>query len=133
MSYLIKPDNYTALLDLKQTELGIKQIKDFFTFSDFFFLELLIHFSRINIKDFELYTRIFINASNTQQRQWMQNIIFIIKFYLWLLYNKTEYLSKNSIMFLQWNILFIYSYVYFILIYNYLIETNILNLDYFFS
>ena len=30
MSYLIKPDNYTALLDLKQTELGIKQIKDFF-------------------------------------------------------------------------------------------------------
>ena len=30
MSYLIKPDNYNAILDLKQTELGIKQIKDFF-------------------------------------------------------------------------------------------------------
>ena len=30
MSYLIKPENYKALLDLKQTELGIKQIKDFF-------------------------------------------------------------------------------------------------------
>lgn len=30
MSYLIKPDNYKAKLDLKQTELGIKQIKDFF-------------------------------------------------------------------------------------------------------
>ena len=30
MSYLIKPKNYKALLDLKQTELGIKQIKDFF-------------------------------------------------------------------------------------------------------
>lgn len=30
MSYLIKPANYRALLDLKQTELGIKQIKDFF-------------------------------------------------------------------------------------------------------
>ncbi len=30
MSYLIKPEHYTPLLDLKQTELGIKQIKDFF-------------------------------------------------------------------------------------------------------
>lgn len=30
MSYLIKPKGYTPLLDLKQTELGIKQIKDFF-------------------------------------------------------------------------------------------------------
>ena len=30
MSYLIKPKDYKALLDLKQTELGIKQIKDFF-------------------------------------------------------------------------------------------------------
>ena len=30
MSYLIKPQNYKALLDMKQTELGIKQIKDFF-------------------------------------------------------------------------------------------------------
>lgn len=30
MSYLIKPLNYKPLLDLKQTELGIKQIKDFF-------------------------------------------------------------------------------------------------------
>lgn len=30
MSYLIKPTNYTALLDMKQTELGIKQIKEFF-------------------------------------------------------------------------------------------------------
>ncbi|MEG1564212.1 MAG: aspartate--ammonia ligase [Bacteroides sp.] len=30
MSYLIKPLNYTPLLDLKQTELGIKQIKEFF-------------------------------------------------------------------------------------------------------
>lgn len=30
MSYLIKPLNYCPLLDLKQTELGIKQIKDFF-------------------------------------------------------------------------------------------------------
>ncbi len=30
MSYLIKPANYKALLDLKQTELGIKQIKEFF-------------------------------------------------------------------------------------------------------
>lgn len=31
MSYLIKPQNYKPLLDLKQTELGIKQIKDFFS------------------------------------------------------------------------------------------------------
>ena len=30
MSYLIKPENYTPLLDLKQTELGIKQITEFF-------------------------------------------------------------------------------------------------------
>ncbi|NDW08336.1 aspartate--ammonia ligase [Dysgonomonas sp. 520] len=30
MSYLIKPKEYRALLDLQQTELGIKQIKDFF-------------------------------------------------------------------------------------------------------
>ena len=30
MSYLIKPKNYSPLLDLKQTELGIKQIKEFF-------------------------------------------------------------------------------------------------------
>ena len=30
MSYLIKPKNYNPLLDLKQTELGIKQIKEFF-------------------------------------------------------------------------------------------------------
>ena len=30
MSYLIKPTNYRALLDMKQTELGIKQIKEFF-------------------------------------------------------------------------------------------------------
>lgn len=30
MSYLIKPLNYKPILDLKQTELGIKQIKDFF-------------------------------------------------------------------------------------------------------
>ena len=30
MSYLIKPQNYKPLLDLKQTELGIKQIKEFF-------------------------------------------------------------------------------------------------------
>lgn len=30
MSYLIKPKNYTALLDLQQTERGIKHIKDFF-------------------------------------------------------------------------------------------------------
>lgn len=30
MSYLIKPEHYKPLLDLKQTELGIKQIKDFF-------------------------------------------------------------------------------------------------------
>ena len=30
MSYLIKPQNYKPILDLKQTELGIKQIKDFF-------------------------------------------------------------------------------------------------------
>lgn len=30
MSYLIKPKDYKPLLDLKQTELGIKQIKDFF-------------------------------------------------------------------------------------------------------
>ena len=30
MSYLIKPENYTPLLELKQTELGIKQIKEFF-------------------------------------------------------------------------------------------------------
>ena len=30
MSYLIKPANYKPLLGLKQTELGIKQIKDFF-------------------------------------------------------------------------------------------------------
>jgi aspartate--ammonia ligase len=30
MSYLIKPQGYKALLDLQQTEMGIKQIKDFF-------------------------------------------------------------------------------------------------------
>lgn len=30
MSYLIKPDNYSPVLDLKQTELGIKKIKEFF-------------------------------------------------------------------------------------------------------
>ncbi len=30
MSYLIKPTKYHALLDLQQTEMGIKQIKDFF-------------------------------------------------------------------------------------------------------
>jgi aspartate--ammonia ligase len=30
MSYLIKPNQYRALLDLQQTEMGIKQIKDFF-------------------------------------------------------------------------------------------------------
>ena len=30
MSYLIKPANYKALLDMKQTEVGIKQIKEFF-------------------------------------------------------------------------------------------------------
>ncbi|MGL5273529.1 MAG: aspartate--ammonia ligase [Phocaeicola sp.] len=30
MSYLITPNNYKPLLDLKQTELGIKQIKEFF-------------------------------------------------------------------------------------------------------
>ncbi len=30
MSYLIKPQNYKPLLDLKQTELAIKQIKEFF-------------------------------------------------------------------------------------------------------
>ena len=30
MSYLIKPTNYKPLLDMKQTELGIKQIKEFF-------------------------------------------------------------------------------------------------------
>ncbi len=30
MSYLIRPDQYHALLDLQQTEMGIKQIKDFF-------------------------------------------------------------------------------------------------------
>lgn len=30
MSYLIKPEGYNPLLDLRQTELGIKQIKDFF-------------------------------------------------------------------------------------------------------
>ena len=30
MGYLIKPANYKALLDMKQTELGIKQIKEFF-------------------------------------------------------------------------------------------------------
>lgn len=30
MSYLIKPKNYTPLLDLQQTELGIQKIKDFF-------------------------------------------------------------------------------------------------------
>ena len=30
MSYLITPEYYTPLLDLKQTELGIKQIKEFF-------------------------------------------------------------------------------------------------------
>ncbi len=30
MSYLIRPSHYHALLDMKQTELGIKQIKEFF-------------------------------------------------------------------------------------------------------
>ncbi|MDR0939845.1 MAG: aspartate--ammonia ligase [Mediterranea sp.] len=30
MSYLIRPEGYKPLLDLKQTELGIKQIKEFF-------------------------------------------------------------------------------------------------------
>ena len=36
MSYLIKPQNYKPLLDLKQTELGIKQIKEFFQLNSFF-------------------------------------------------------------------------------------------------
>lgn len=30
MSYLVRPKGYRALLDLQQTEMGIKQIKDFF-------------------------------------------------------------------------------------------------------
>ena len=30
MSKLIKPEGYKALLDMKHTEQGIKQIKDFF-------------------------------------------------------------------------------------------------------
>ncbi|MDH6308186.1 aspartate--ammonia ligase [Dysgonomonas sp. PFB1-18] len=30
MSYLIRPEGYHAILDLQQTEMGIKQIKDFF-------------------------------------------------------------------------------------------------------
>ena len=30
MSYLIKPAGYKALLNLSQTEMGIKKIKDFF-------------------------------------------------------------------------------------------------------
>ena len=30
MSYLIKPTGYKALLNLSQTEMGIKKIKDFF-------------------------------------------------------------------------------------------------------
>ena len=30
MSYLIKPKNYTPILNLQQTELGISKIKDFF-------------------------------------------------------------------------------------------------------
>lgn len=30
MSYLIKPEGYTAILNLSQTEMGIKKIKDFF-------------------------------------------------------------------------------------------------------
>ncbi len=30
MSYLVKPAGYRSLLDLKQTEVGIKQLKDFF-------------------------------------------------------------------------------------------------------
>src|SRR5690554_5595654 len=30
MPYLIKPNSYEPLLDLKQTELAIKQVKDFF-------------------------------------------------------------------------------------------------------
>lgn len=30
MSYLVKPKEYHAILDLQQTEMGIKQIKDFF-------------------------------------------------------------------------------------------------------
>ena len=30
MSYLIKPTGYKALLNLSQTEMGIKMIKDFF-------------------------------------------------------------------------------------------------------
>lgn len=30
MSYLIKPKHYTPLLDLKQTELGIKKVKEYF-------------------------------------------------------------------------------------------------------
>ena len=33
MSYLIKPDGYKPLLDLKQTELAIKLVKDFFQMS----------------------------------------------------------------------------------------------------
>ena len=30
MSYLIIPKDYKPLLDLKQTELGIKKVKEFF-------------------------------------------------------------------------------------------------------
>ena len=42
MSYLIKPEGYKPLLDLKQTELGIKQIKEFFQLN--LSSELRLHF-----------------------------------------------------------------------------------------
>ena len=34
MSYLIKPTGYKAILNLAQTEMGIKKIKDFFQQND---------------------------------------------------------------------------------------------------
>ena len=40
MSHLIKPENYHALLDLQQTEIAIKKIKDFFLSTEWNVLSL---------------------------------------------------------------------------------------------
>ena len=42
MSYLIKPDGYKPVLDLKQTELAIKQIKEFFHNSGYLVIMFLL-------------------------------------------------------------------------------------------
>ena len=57
MSYLIKPKNYNPLLDLKQTELGIKQIKEFFQLN----LSSELRLRRVNCPPFSVLKGMGIN------------------------------------------------------------------------